>query len=50
MSLCCGLLLASSMAECFCICKQKLSLQVGAFHWPLPTVGSWWSQWGSCGR
>ncbi len=41
LSLCCGLLLASSMAEsccCFQTCSRNGS-QVGVFHWPLPTVG-----------
>jgi hypothetical protein len=52
-SLCCYLSLASSMAvawlSLFRICSRNSVCRLD-LHWPLPTVASWWSQWGSCDR
>ncbi len=43
LSLCCGLLLASKQYGWVFLLlpdlQQELGLQVGVFHWPLPTVG-----------
>jgi len=50
-SLCCCLLLPSSMAEsslCFLICNRNSVHQLVFTPQPLPTLGSWWSQWRSC--
>jgi hypothetical protein len=43
----------SSMAEsscCFRNCsRNSVCRLIFVSSLPLPTIGSWWSQWGSCG-
>jgi len=40
MSLCCGLLLASSMAECFCICSRNSVCRLVLFTGLYPLLGA----------